>query len=201
MGIFPFKEKTHGRTGNRTRYLMISSQKLWPLDHEAGRIYVYIYMCVCVCVCMPSWNIFYEGTVNSPTHTIHTFIRFVVCTFVRMASLTVGARTRTFQGSSCKVLGSGGTYTEPFLWSQKRKSSGIIWEERGSQVLRSPLPINFNRSSELKREYAGEFWMCGNNMSLELLFFFNSQMGMVRLHQLLLLSNLQNYVNCRFYGA
>jgi hypothetical protein len=28
----------HGRTGNRTRDLMISSQKLWPLDHEAGRV-------------------------------------------------------------------------------------------------------------------------------------------------------------------
>jgi hypothetical protein len=36
-GIFPFKENSHGRTGNRTRNLMISSQKLWPLDHEAGQ--------------------------------------------------------------------------------------------------------------------------------------------------------------------
>jgi hypothetical protein len=27
---------THGRTGNRTRDLKNSSQKLWPLDHEAG---------------------------------------------------------------------------------------------------------------------------------------------------------------------
>ena len=26
----------HGRTGNRTRVLMISSQGPWPLDHEAG---------------------------------------------------------------------------------------------------------------------------------------------------------------------
>ena len=34
-GIFPFKENSHGRTGNRTRGLMISSQRLWPLDHEA----------------------------------------------------------------------------------------------------------------------------------------------------------------------
>ena len=37
-GIFRFKEYSHGRTGNRTRDLMISSQKLRPLDHEAGRI-------------------------------------------------------------------------------------------------------------------------------------------------------------------
>ena len=36
-GIFPFKENTHGRAGNRTRDLMISSQRLWPLDHEAGQ--------------------------------------------------------------------------------------------------------------------------------------------------------------------
>ena len=36
-GVFPFKENSHGRAGNRTRDLMISSQRLWPLDHEAGR--------------------------------------------------------------------------------------------------------------------------------------------------------------------
>ena len=36
VGIFPFKENSHGRAGDRTRDLMISSQKLWPLDHEAG---------------------------------------------------------------------------------------------------------------------------------------------------------------------
>ena len=35
-GIFPFKENSHGRAGNRTRDLMISSQRLWPLDDEAG---------------------------------------------------------------------------------------------------------------------------------------------------------------------
>ena len=35
-GILPFKENSHGRTGNRTRDLMISSQILWPLDHETG---------------------------------------------------------------------------------------------------------------------------------------------------------------------
>ena len=35
-GIFPFKEKSHGRAGNRIRDLMFSSQRLRPLDHEAG---------------------------------------------------------------------------------------------------------------------------------------------------------------------
>ena len=47
-GIFPFKETSHGRAGNRTRDLMVSSQRLWPLDHNAGHV-VDIYMCVCVC--------------------------------------------------------------------------------------------------------------------------------------------------------
>ena len=36
-GILPHKENPHGRAGNRTRDLVICSQKLWPLDHEAGR--------------------------------------------------------------------------------------------------------------------------------------------------------------------
>jgi hypothetical protein len=40
MGILPYKEKNpHSRTGNQTRNLMISSQKRWPLDHEAGHKY------------------------------------------------------------------------------------------------------------------------------------------------------------------
>jgi len=35
-GILPFRENSHGRAENRTRDLMISSQRLWPLDHEVG---------------------------------------------------------------------------------------------------------------------------------------------------------------------
>ena len=35
-GILPFKENSHIRAGNQTRDLMISSQRLWPLDHKAG---------------------------------------------------------------------------------------------------------------------------------------------------------------------
>ena len=35
-GILLFKENSHDRPGNRTRDLMISSQRPWPLDHEAG---------------------------------------------------------------------------------------------------------------------------------------------------------------------
>jgi hypothetical protein len=33
----PNKENPNGTAGNQTRDLVISSQKLWPLDHEAGR--------------------------------------------------------------------------------------------------------------------------------------------------------------------
>jgi hypothetical protein len=38
MGILPYQgENSHGRAGNWTRDLMISSKKRWPLDHEVGR--------------------------------------------------------------------------------------------------------------------------------------------------------------------
>jgi len=37
-GILPFRENSPGRAGNRTRDLMISRQRLWPLDHEAGLV-------------------------------------------------------------------------------------------------------------------------------------------------------------------
>jgi len=33
-GIIPYRENSHGRAENRTRSLMISSQRLWPLDHS-----------------------------------------------------------------------------------------------------------------------------------------------------------------------
>jgi hypothetical protein len=37
-GTSPARENSHGRTGNRTRDLMVSSQKFWPPGHKAGRI-------------------------------------------------------------------------------------------------------------------------------------------------------------------
>jgi hypothetical protein len=42
VGNFPFKENSHARAGNRTRDLMISSQRLWSLDHEAGPFCEYL---------------------------------------------------------------------------------------------------------------------------------------------------------------
>jgi len=41
-GILPFRENAHGRTGNQTRDLMISRQRLWPLDHKAGLYNMYL---------------------------------------------------------------------------------------------------------------------------------------------------------------
>ena len=41
VGIFLFKEISHGIAWNRTRDFMISSQSLWPLDHETGQINKY----------------------------------------------------------------------------------------------------------------------------------------------------------------
>ena len=35
VGILPSRKNSHGRARNRARNLMISSQRLWPLDHEA----------------------------------------------------------------------------------------------------------------------------------------------------------------------
>jgi len=35
-GILPFTKNSQVRAGNRTRDFMISSQRLWPLDHETG---------------------------------------------------------------------------------------------------------------------------------------------------------------------
>jgi hypothetical protein len=44
------KKNPHGRTENLTRDLMISSQKLWSLDHEAGLLLV-------VRVCIPDVSV------------------------------------------------------------------------------------------------------------------------------------------------
>jgi len=41
-GILPFRENSYGRAGNRTWGLMISSQRLWSLDHEAGHFEIYV---------------------------------------------------------------------------------------------------------------------------------------------------------------
>jgi len=47
-GILTFRENSHGRAGNRTRDLVISSQRHWPLDHEDDRT-VAMQWEVCLC--------------------------------------------------------------------------------------------------------------------------------------------------------
>ena len=38
---FPARKYSHGRTGNRTRDLMISGQRPWPLDHDVAKKLMY----------------------------------------------------------------------------------------------------------------------------------------------------------------
>jgi hypothetical protein len=42
----PSRKNPHGRTGNRTRDLMLSSQKLWSLEHEAGLLKHEVDQCI-----------------------------------------------------------------------------------------------------------------------------------------------------------
>ena len=66
----PTRKNPHARAGNRTRDLVISSQKLWPLDHEAGLLKVRLKgqsrealqttsdaQEVLVCTCIGSWYV------------------------------------------------------------------------------------------------------------------------------------------------
>jgi hypothetical protein len=51
------RKNPHGRVGNRTRDLLISSQKHWPLDHKAGHIMLYSVTEICqfnrnCCLCL-----------------------------------------------------------------------------------------------------------------------------------------------------
>jgi hypothetical protein len=56
----PSRKNPNGKTGNRTRDLMIISQKHWPLDHEAGPFLI---------SCATFWRIGYtlrfEGSFHS----------------------------------------------------------------------------------------------------------------------------------------
>jgi len=52
-GILPFWENSHGRTGNRTRDLMISRQRLWSLDHKAVLIIIYLSWSLATCCPFP----------------------------------------------------------------------------------------------------------------------------------------------------
>ena len=53
LGLPLSRKNAHGRAGNRTRDLMVSSQELWPASHEAGLICICKVkkICACPCVC------------------------------------------------------------------------------------------------------------------------------------------------------
>ena len=53
-GRLPLSRKNaHGRAGNQTRHLMVSSQELWPPSQEAGNVKLYILKCVV-------WNVYWN---------------------------------------------------------------------------------------------------------------------------------------------
>ena len=68
-GSSPYKENSHGRAGNRTRDLVISSQKLWPLDHEAFQWYFQQQ-----CLFHKEGGILSEGECNSVTRLIMSLV-------------------------------------------------------------------------------------------------------------------------------
>ena len=76
-GILSFRENSHGRTGNRTRDLMISSQRLWPLDHEAGHVdKVKTLVCLIKCFYIEGFQIHIrEALINIDKELLWTLVR------------------------------------------------------------------------------------------------------------------------------
>ena len=94
-GIFSFKENSHGRAGNRTRNLMISSQRLWPQEHEAGHApHCYnirdVYMVLRVLL-------FYPVNIVSPAPHIHFHLHAAFTTRTKGRSLRIFRGQRSFE--------------------------------------------------------------------------------------------------------
>jgi len=86
-GILPFREKSHGTAGNRARDLMISSQRLWPLDHEAG----HIFQCRRTNIRMNTSTVFSLNRVSIVLHTCRgsdfdAFSGITLCIFITFSS-------------------------------------------------------------------------------------------------------------------
>jgi hypothetical protein len=60
------RKNSHGRTGNRTRHLMASSQKIWPTNHEAGQINKFKNLCITLAIKQFYSKIFTTQTVTTP---------------------------------------------------------------------------------------------------------------------------------------
>ena len=117
-GIFPFKENSHGRAGNRTRDLMISSQRLWPLDWS----YIYIHTHTGKCAVMCSFysssasdglkdgcscTVHGWGRLNFHTHTGRTVWSYERVTNITMDNCQFGNISlcfRVFLSSACHWL-------------------------------------------------------------------------------------------------
>jgi hypothetical protein len=77
LGSSPSRKNPDGRTGNRTRDLMISSQKLWPLDHDAGPISL---VCSCLqvlCRTLCHYYCFYCLFYNYLAYVFNSIFMFV----------------------------------------------------------------------------------------------------------------------------
>ena len=88
-GIFPFRENCHGRARNRTRDLMISSQRLWPPDNKAGQsrsiilkelVFLTRFFDYSFVVTLPGWN--HRPTVFS-TVCFGSVVLFHICRKVK----------------------------------------------------------------------------------------------------------------------
>ena len=140
-GILPFRENSYGWTGNRTRGLMFSSQRLWPLDHEAGRIYIYIYVCIYmtyICIYIYDGDILCEVGVNYPRrlllyqHTFFTFAWDAECRSRKTLCWSVGAvRARCILARRRPQNGALGEHTAA---GQKDGKSGLLNRDEGEQI-------------------------------------------------------------------
>ena len=101
-GILPFRENSHGRTGNRTRDLMISSQRLWPLDHEAGPYIYRIRAVVGFIVTYAKCNCCHHTDVEVATVIVFATFQDPALQLTQMNSIqcTVAAPVTSFPGTS-----------------------------------------------------------------------------------------------------
>jgi hypothetical protein len=100
-GSFPSRKNPHGRTGNRTQDLMISSQKFWLPDHEAGQV-IKRNEQNSFCCCNIIWNVF-SLTFNyhmmgNITHRIMAFINRWFCRLY-IAAVTTYVIYNTLNGT------------------------------------------------------------------------------------------------------
>ena len=103
--LSPFRKNPHGRAGNRTRDLMISSQRLRPLDHEAGQI--------TECI-RPEFNMFCDYIMTLSLHCIGCVRSAQIFQWYRRHFSILGARVvdtkqvpsrgpQKYQAPPCKI--------------------------------------------------------------------------------------------------